>query len=69
MCCRSSRKLDVLVRDSPYPAAFTNVAGQLRYSSGVLSADVNGDGIADFEVVVLTQSATNLSLGLNDFIL
>jgi predicted extracellular nuclease len=49
--------------------AFSNVAGQLRYINGVLSADVDGDGVADFEVTLLTQSASNPGLGISDFIL
>jgi VCBS repeat-containing protein len=32
--------------------SFGKVAGQLRYSGGVLAGDVNGDGVADLEVVV-----------------
>ncbi len=52
--------------------AFTNVAGQLRYNSGNgrLSADVNGDGNADFSVNV---SGSNpflaLQLDATDFVL
>ncbi len=33
-------------------AAFTNVAGQLRYANGLLEGDVNGDGVADFNVML-----------------
>ncbi|CAN7658861.1 calcium-binding protein [Rhizobium sp. LjRoot254] len=33
-------------------ASFTGQAGELRFASGVLSADVNGDGQADFAVSV-----------------
>jgi serralysin len=32
--------------------AFTGVAGQLRYADGLLQGDTNGDGIADFAVVL-----------------
>ncbi len=32
--------------------AFGNIAGELRYAAGVLRADVNGDGLADFEVLL-----------------
>lgn len=31
---------------------FTNVPGQLRYAGGVLSADLNGDGAADFQIAL-----------------
>lgn len=31
-------------------AGFSDVAGQLRFSAGILSGDVNGDGVADFEI-------------------
>jgi serralysin len=31
-------------------ASFGDKAGELRFSSGVLSGDVNGDGVADFEI-------------------
>lgn len=37
--------------------AFTNVAGQLRYDGGLLSGDVNGDGLADFTVVLANSAA------------
>ncbi|CAA9352133.1 MAG: hypothetical protein AVDCRST_MAG90-2487 [uncultured Microvirga sp.] len=33
-------------------AGFTKTAGQLRYANGLLQGDTNGDGIADFAVVV-----------------
>lgn len=33
-------------------AAFGNVAGELRFASGVLSGDVNGDGVADIAITV-----------------
>jgi serralysin len=32
--------------------AFTKVAGQLRFAGGIVSGDVNGDGIADFQIAV-----------------
>jgi len=31
-------------------AAFSGVAGQVRYRSGIVSGDVNGDGTADFQI-------------------
>lgn len=33
-------------------AAFSNTAGELRFSGGLLSGDVNGDRVADFQVAV-----------------
>lgn len=44
---------------------FSGSAGQLRFSGGVLSADVNGDRAADFEIGVAGTSnltATNFNL-------
>ncbi len=46
-------------------AAFSGVAGQLRFAGGILAGDVNGDGIADFEVKV--NGAASLVAG--DFVL
>jgi serralysin len=42
-------------------SAFTGAAGQLKFASGVLAADVNGDRITDFAVSVagLTMLATS----------
>jgi len=31
-------------------AAFTNAASQLRFSSGMLQGDVDGNGVADFQI-------------------
>lgn len=54
--------------------AFSNVAGQLRfdtasgpvaYNGGVLSGDVNGDAVADFEIALVGIT----SLTTNDFFL
>jgi Ca2+-binding RTX toxin-like protein len=39
--------------------AFSRVAGQLRYASGILSGDVNGDGVADFEIQMFQPSISN----------
>jgi serralysin len=52
--------------------AFTGHAGQLRFSGGLLSADTNGDRVADFEVAVrFTTGVTNAvtSLTVSDFYL
>lgn len=38
-------------------AAFSNVAGELRYDGGVLQGDTNGDGVADFSVTLLGSPA------------
>ncbi len=46
-------------------SAFTGVAGQLRYSKGLLQADVNGDGIADLEIFI----ASTPPLDRTDFVL
>ena len=46
-------------------AAFTNVAGQLRYANGLLEGDVNGDGIADFNVML----SGNPAIGAVDLLL
>jgi Ca2+-binding RTX toxin-like protein len=38
-------------------AAFGSVAGQLRYEGGVLEGDLNGDGVADFQIRLTGQPA------------
>jgi serralysin len=38
-------------------SAFTGTAGQLKFSKGLLAADVNGDKVADFEVTVAGLAA------------
>jgi cysteinyl-tRNA synthetase len=38
--------------------AFTNDAGELRYSNGILSADPNGDGKADFQIKIIGKLTT-----------
>ena len=46
-------------------AAFDGHAGQLRYSGGVLSGDVDGDTAADFAIVLTgtpVLAATDLQL-------
>lgn len=42
--------------------AFSHVAGQLRYSGGVLEADINGDGIADLQINVHGTSVVGADL-------
>jgi VCBS repeat-containing protein len=51
--------------------AFTRVAGQLRYANNVLSGDVNGDGVADFEIQVFFDNPPRgpNPLDVTDFIL
>lgn len=46
-------------------AAFGNVAGQLRYANGLLEGDVDGNGLADFSVII--ANAAPLTSG--DFLL
>lgn len=41
-------------------AAFSNVAGQLRFAGGVLQGDVNGDGVAD---LIVQLNVNNLNTG------
>jgi len=52
-------------------SAFGGVAGQLRYSGGILSGDVNGDRVADFEIQLFQPSITQPlpSLTFADFVL
>lgn len=38
-------------------AAFTSVAGQLRFSAGILAGDVDGNGVADFELQLVGASS------------
>ncbi len=33
-------------------AAFSGASGELQYASGVLSGDVNGDGVGDFQILI-----------------
>jgi serralysin len=46
-------------------AAFGKVAGQLRYANGLVEGDVNGDGVADFSIII----GNNAPLSAADFIL
>ncbi|HET9639166.1 MAG TPA: hypothetical protein VFP12_08155 [Allosphingosinicella sp.] len=50
-------------------AAFSNVAGQLRYETSggvtIISGDVNGDGVADLQILV----SGSLALVASDFVL
>ena len=45
--------------------SFSGAAGELRFSSGVLSGDVNGDRVSDFDI----QVADVQKLMTDDFIL
>ncbi|WP_431304547.1 Calx-beta domain-containing protein [Sediminicoccus sp. BL-A-41-H5] len=42
-------------------AAFTGAAGQLRFADSILAGDVNGDGVADFQITLsgVTSLATS----------
>lgn len=46
-------------------AAFHNVAGELRFTGGIVAGDTNGDGRADFEIRV----ETHVALVAADFVL
>ncbi len=46
-------------------AAFSGTSGELRYDAGIVSGDVNGDQVADFEIEVASAPA----LTENDFLL
>jgi Ca2+-binding RTX toxin-like protein len=50
-------------------AAFGNVAGQLRFDSGILSGDLDGNGTADFAVAVNFNPASTGTLSTADFVL
>jgi len=45
-------------------AAFSGAAGELRYGANLLQTDVDGDGLADFEIALNTKA-----LGADDFVL
>lgn len=46
-------------------AAFSSVAGELRYADGLVTGDVDGDGLVDFTIVVDAQSG----MSQGDFLL
>ncbi len=46
-------------------AAFSGVDGQLRYANGILSGDLNGDKVADFQIALSNVRA----LAATDFFL
>ena len=47
--------------------AFDGKAGEIHYISGVLSGDINGDKVADFEIAITLVGTTSLVVG--DFVL
>lgn len=50
-------------------SSFHHVKGELRMSAGVVQGDTNGDGVADFELVVSDGSALIASLTASSFVL
>jgi len=46
-------------------SAFSGTSGQLRFAGGILSGDINGDKIADFEIQLVGVTA----LSATDFLL
>jgi serralysin len=50
-------------------AAFHGAAGELRFAAGILTGDVNGDGVADFQIGVSLVGAPPLALNSVDFVL
>ena len=49
-------------------SAFSGVAGQLRFAGGIVAGDVNGDGIADFEIQVQFSGGPPPPLTVGDFV-
>ena len=47
--------------------SFSGKAGEIHYLNGVLSGDINGDKVADFEIAITLVGSTSLVVG--DFIL
>lgn len=50
-------------------SAFHNVAGELRYANGILSGDINGDGVADFQIQISAGNGTPPPITASDIIL
>lgn len=50
-------------------SAFTGLSGELRMTGGVVSGDINGDRVADFEISVRGALETINTLSASDFIL
>ena len=46
-------------------AAFSNAPGELRFSGGILAGDVDGNGVADFEIQLVGVA----SLAVTDLVL
>ena len=50
-------------------SAFHNVAGELRYANGILSGDINGDGVADFQIQISAGNGLPPPIAASDIIL
>lgn len=50
-------------------SAFHNVAGELRYANGILSGDINGDGVADFQIQISAGNGAPPPITVSDIIL
>ena len=43
-------------------AAFSGTAGELRFAGGVLTADLDGDSVADFAITLVTGTIAQADL-------
>lgn len=50
-------------------SAFHNVAGELRYANGILSGDINGDGVADFQIQISAGNGLPPPITASDIVL
>ena len=50
-------------------AAFTGTAGEVRYDGHSVTADADGDGVADFEIVISNRAPLTASDFVDDGIL